>query len=249
MPDFKEFLALKGDTRSHHAVQKCPVCKKEQKNLPRHLQVHVKQNEITEDVGFTLSVAERRKRKRASTRERRLLKWCPVKDCKKVTAYLRSHLTHYHRVKGGTQLDQYVKLARCYQGDEEVDKIKAITTRVTSKEETPLALPFTSPLSAISTRVTPPRSSEVTLPRSTRVTPPPSTEVTPSPLPSSSPTLPVNSDPFAWRSDDSDSDPFDPAESVSEYFKATSFKNESHRWMSLLSAIKQARLGTKEKQK
>ena len=262
----EEKKAHKGDTRSHHAVRKCPVCKKEQKNLPRHLQVHVKRNEITEeDVGFTLSVAARRKRKRASTREKRLFKWCPVKDCKTVTAYLRSHLIHYHRVRRGTQLDQYVKLARRYQGREEVEKIKATKTRVTSKEEAPLPLPSTSPLSAISTRVTPPRSTEVTLPRSTRVTaprstevtlprstrvtpppstevtlppstrvtPPPSTEVTPSPLPSSSPTLPVNSDPFAWRSDDSDSDASDPAESVSEYFKATSFKNERHRWMCL----------------
>ena len=237
----------KGDTRSHHAVRKCPVCKKEQKNLPRHLQVHVKRNEISEeDVGFTLSVAARRKRKRASTKERRLFKWCPVKDCKTVTAYLRSHLTHYHRVKGSTQLDQYVKLAYCYQGSEEVEKIKATKTRVTSKEETPLPLPSTSPLSAISTKVTPPPSTRVTPPPSTRVrplpstrvtpppstrvTPPSSTEVTPSPLPSSSPTLPVNSDPFAFHSDDSD---FDPEESVSEYFKAKSFKNERHRWMCL----------------
>ena len=79
----------KGDTRSHHAVRKCPVCKKEQKNLPRHLQVHVKRNEITKEVvGFTLSVAARRQRKRASTRERSLFKWCPVKDCKTVMAYL-----------------------------------------------------------------------------------------------------------------------------------------------------------------
>ena len=150
-----------------------------------------------DDDGFTLSVAARRMRKRASTKERRLFKLCPVKDCKTVTAYLRSDLIHYHRVKGGTQLDQYVNLARRYQRSEEVEKIKATKTRVTSKEETPLPLPSTSPLSAISTKVTPPPSTKVTLPPSTRVTPPPSTEVTPSPLPSSSPTLPFNSYPFA----------------------------------------------------
>ena len=125
----------KGDTRSHHAARKCPVCKKEQKNLPRHLQVHVKQNEIGEDVGFTVwqqDVSEKEHPPRSED-----FKWCPVKDCKTVTAYLRSNLFHYHRVKGGTQLNQYVNLARRYRGSEEVDKIKATKTRVISKEETP----------------------------------------------------------------------------------------------------------------
>ena len=133
----------------------------------------------------------------------------------------------------GTQLDQYVKLARRYQEGEEVEKIKATKTRVTSTEETPLPLPSTSLLSAISTKVTPRPSTRVTLP--------PSTEVTPSQLPSSSPTLPVNSDPFAFHSDDSD---FNPEESVSEYFKATSFKNERHRWM--FQELNKPDLGRKE---
>lgn len=209
----EEKKVKKGDTstRSHHAARKCPVCLEDHTNLPRHLQVHVKRNEISEeDVGFTLSVAARRKRKRAHTKEKRLFKWCPVKGCQTVTAYLRSHLIHYHRVKGGTQLNQHVNMARRYKGTEEVDKVKAITTRVTSKEETP-----------------PPPSTKVCPATSTRVTTPPSTEVASSPLLISSPML---ADPFASQSDGSD---FDPNESVSEYFKATNYRNERHRWLCL----------------
>ena len=50
-------------------------------------------------------------------------KWCPVKGCKKVVTYLRSHLQYVHKMKKGAKLDMHVKVARNYKGKKEMREI------------------------------------------------------------------------------------------------------------------------------
>ena len=102
---------VKSRKRSHHAKRMCPVCKQEDANLKRHLLSHAKKGHIkTESVASILSIAINEGRRRGparstststGTQQRKglKLKWCPVKDCQKVTHLLRSHLSKFHNIK------------------------------------------------------------------------------------------------------------------------------------------------------
>lgn len=95
--------------RSHHVKRTCPVCKKEDSNLKRHLLSHARKGQITFEsveaiVSITIKKGKRRGPGRSTEKEVRKglkLKWCPVKDCHKVTHLLRSHLSNFHRIKPG----------------------------------------------------------------------------------------------------------------------------------------------------
>ena len=50
------------------------------------------------------------------------IKWCPIKGCKYVTTYMRSHLTHKHWLKAGVVLEKYLSVAIPYKGKSEEKK-------------------------------------------------------------------------------------------------------------------------------
>lgn len=115
-----------GEKRSHHTRRTCPVCNKLDTNLKKHLQSHARQGHISPDaIGTILSISIRQQKERGSQRIPKTtvskglrMKWCPFKDCDYVTHYLRSHLTHRHRVTQGQELENYLRLATPYRGDE-----------------------------------------------------------------------------------------------------------------------------------
>ena len=126
-----------GAKRSHHAKVVCPVCNKVEGNLRRHLQSQARKGLITPDAVETiLSVARKRGKRTGHSRKTNEtvrkgipLKWCPYPDCEYVTQHLRSHLTHKHRVKPGTLLDNYLRVAERYRGQQEVDKVSSYIRR------------------------------------------------------------------------------------------------------------------------
>ena len=147
--------------RSHHATRKCPVCKKENSDLRRHLESHVRKGVIKkESVGIILSVAVNKGKTRGHARsagkdKKRKglkLKWCPVKGCDTVTHLLRSHLQKYHRVKSGVSLEKYLNQAAEYKGKEEIDRLStelarpstSTSTAHPTKEESPCPPPLPS---------------------------------------------------------------------------------------------------------
>ena len=87
----------------------CPVCKKEDANLKRHLMSHARKGHIkAESVASILSIAINKGKRRGPARSTSTgkqeqkglkLKWCPVKDCQKVT--------HLSTKKSPFQIPQY----------------------------------------------------------------------------------------------------------------------------------------------
>ena len=94
-------------SKKHCKVRKCPLCHKNQTALPRHLLVHVKKGEISQDritalvqyadKGKSLHREEQwmRKRKKIVKARRRFYK-CPL--CELVTAYLPTHFINKHSI-------------------------------------------------------------------------------------------------------------------------------------------------------
>ena len=113
-------------------------------NLKRHLFSHAKQGLIKEKhVLHLLSVAVRQGKDRGPSKiadgvaQKGLrMKWCPIKGCKYVTAYMRSHLTHKHHLKAGVVLEKYLSVAKPYRGRSEVKKAaQKIRPRIPSSED------------------------------------------------------------------------------------------------------------------
>ena len=113
--------ASKSGKRQHHAKRPCPVCGKDEGNLKRHLKSHAKKGLIEENqVEKLLAVAIHQGKTRGpcrashnKTKKGLKLRWCPVDNCSMVTHYLRSHLTHFHRMKPGELLNTHLRVA-CY---------------------------------------------------------------------------------------------------------------------------------------
>lgn len=124
----------KGKKRSHHRREECPICKKEIYDILRHLRKHAEKGDIGEDdVMRIASVAKKKSRRRGTSRVGKegarpglKYKWCPYEGCQVVTHLLRSHLQHKHRVKTGTLLDQYVRVAKDYRGKVEAEHIQSL---------------------------------------------------------------------------------------------------------------------------
>ena len=119
--------------RSHHAKRICPVCNKQEGNLRRHLQSHARKGLIEESAVETiLSVAVRKGKRRGPRRKTEgavrkglRMEWCPFPGCDFVTHNPRSHLTHKHRLKQGTLLEQCTNMAKVYAGQQEVEEVKS----------------------------------------------------------------------------------------------------------------------------
>ena len=242
--------------RSHHVKRTCPVCQKEDTNLRRHLKTHVKKGQITKDAVeriFSVAIRQGKRRgpqRKSNTNVRRglKLKWCPVKGCDAVTPYLRSHLTHCHRLKSGTLLENYLKVAREYEGRQEVDKMKreicqgkASTTSTatqTSSSTTPIPGSFTD--ATVTSYATPSDPSAPVLKLAVTATPAPSVSY----LQQSE-----RSDEASDNDDDdvnvdNDEDYPDPHR---EYFNATLPKNNRHKWLlAFYSYLNKADCGRKK---
>ena len=97
---------VKVKKRSHHKTRKCPICKKHFKELKKHLKVHANRDHIEQqEIERVFSISYKRATKRGPPLEHKITqkglsyKWCPVKGCKKVVTYLRSHLQYVHKMK------------------------------------------------------------------------------------------------------------------------------------------------------
>ena len=120
--------------KAHYKTRKCPLCHKDQTNLPRHLETHVKRGEISRDriTALTQYVDKGdhqyrteiyvQKKKKVVRGKRRLFK-CPL--CELVTAYLPTHFANKHKIpRSSEQSERYMALARAYEGREELKYIK-----------------------------------------------------------------------------------------------------------------------------
>ena len=155
--------------RQHHAKRLCPVCGKEDGNLKRHLKSHAKKGLIDEDrVEKLLSIATHKGKRRGPRRLSRQqtkkglkLKWCPYDGCQTVTHYLRSHLTHYHKMKPGGLLETHLRVAREYKGTSEVTAIQEMirSRRSAIKQPSSTTTSITEASSTATTVSSPPEAS------------------------------------------------------------------------------------------
>ena len=132
--------------RQHHAKRLCPVCEKEDGNLKHHLISHAKKGIIGEDqVEKLLSIVSHKGKRRGprrvsqqQTKKGLKLKWCPYEGCEGVTHYLRSHLTHYHKMKPGGLLETHLRVACEHKGAQEVVAVQEMirSRRSVSKQPT-----------------------------------------------------------------------------------------------------------------
>ena len=119
-------------SRSHHAKRQCPICKKEDSNLKRHLHSHVRKGHISMDsVPKILSIAIQNRNQRSPARScgnevkpGLKLKWCPMKHCHMVTHLMRKHLARYHHVKACVLMEKYLSEAALYDGKTELKKLR-----------------------------------------------------------------------------------------------------------------------------
>ena len=145
-------IAPQTKKRQHHAKRLCPVCGKEDGNLKRHLISHAKKGVIDEDqVEKLLSIASHKGKRRGprrvsqkQTKKGLKLKWCPYDGCETVTHYLRSHLTHYHKMKPGGLLETHLRVAREYKGAQEVVAIQEMIRSRRSASKQPTSTTTTS---------------------------------------------------------------------------------------------------------
>ena len=120
--------------RKKHLHHRREECKKEIYGILRHLRKHTEKGDIAaDDVMRIASLAKKKGHRRGTSRvgkeEARSglkYKWCPYQRCQVVTHLLRSHLQHKHRVKTGTLLDQYVRVAKDYRGKVEAEHIQSL---------------------------------------------------------------------------------------------------------------------------
>ena len=128
--------------RSHHRKLKCPLCTTEVFDLKRHIRSHVKKDGLSEhkvnQVYSVAVVANKRhgppRKSNQGSRAGLPYKWCPFKGCDIATHRLKSHLTHYHRLRPGALLDGYLKVAKVYRGKKEKRKL-ADLLHVSSESE------------------------------------------------------------------------------------------------------------------
>ena len=113
--------------QSHHRKLNCPLCTSEVFDLKRHLRSHVKKDGLPEHkINQVYSVAVVQNKRRGPPRKSNdgsraglPYKWCPFQGCEMATHRLKSHLTHYHRLRPGALLDGYLKVAKIYRGKKE----------------------------------------------------------------------------------------------------------------------------------
>ena len=224
--------------RSHHAKRTCPVCNKQESNLKRHLQSHARKGLIEEEnIDAMVQIATHTTRRRGPSRNKGQkkglkLKWCPVGNCKTVTAYMRSHLTKGHEMKPGALLENSLRLARDYRGRKEADLLPKPPTSSprSSLSSTPTV---TSTLTSVTPRTT---SSTPCIVTSTITSASPS--VTPSSLSSATTTRcsAGNQPPPPLATTDSESeqsgDPdYVPRETALSYFTNPNPSDDRQRWL------------------
>ena len=94
--------------------------------------MHVKKEEMEEeDLEKFFNVAawynKSRGPRRPANKTGIPLKWCPI--CKFVTPHLRKHLANKHKMKEGGYMDNCLKVARGYQGKDEVEDLPLLTVK------------------------------------------------------------------------------------------------------------------------
>ena len=117
----------------HYKTRTCPLCKKTQKQLARHLQTHVRKGEIAmhhiqalvqyADKGAATHRQEQfvGKNKKVARYRRRYFR-CPM--CEFATAYLSTHLARQHKIKRGSEeMYRMKQLAKPYEGRKELEHI------------------------------------------------------------------------------------------------------------------------------
>ncbi|KAJ7315093.1 hypothetical protein OS493_038864 [Desmophyllum pertusum] len=127
--------------RLHHRKKNCPVekCSFFGNNLKRHLNIHVRKGDISEEVDAMVAIVttgkcqrgrpEKRKVKNASqkpTKKGRFKKWCPMAGCSKVVLNVGHHLSegNCHRLKkGSVEYKLMLKDARPYTGDDDEEEL------------------------------------------------------------------------------------------------------------------------------
>ena len=121
--------------RSHHKLKPCPVqdCNFHGVDLRRHLLVHVKRNDISENaVDKLLAIVQVATQKRGKVLPRkgkqpisgRKKKWCPVPFCTSIVLNIGRHLTNPHThgvIKGSREYQRLMMQAREYTGVSEMD--------------------------------------------------------------------------------------------------------------------------------
>ena len=232
-----------GAKRSHHAKVVCPVCNKVEGNLRRHLQSHARKGLIAPDAVETiLSVSRKRGKRRGHSRKTNEtvrkgipMKWCPDPDCEYVTQHLRSHLTHKHRVKPGTFLDNYLRVAERYRGQQEVDEVSSYIRRHGSSQ----ARIDTSSTTTSSTTDAPALSASESPDRASTSSRAGARDREPreKDLPTDHCTSDSNADDYIPSSAEADKDSGESSgessnpESVQSYFSAATPSNDRHWWL------------------
>lgn len=117
------------EKRQTNKIRNCPLCGKQQSQLPRHLKIHVRKGEIAESkIAFLVDLADKGEathqsntwvsKKRKLVKSKRKYRVCPL--CEMVTCYLDSHLHHKHKIPRNSEENVRMKsLTREYQGTEE----------------------------------------------------------------------------------------------------------------------------------
>ena len=215
--------ASKSGKRQHHAKRPCPVCGKDEGNLKRHLKSHAKkglieENQVEQLLAVAIHQGKTRGPCRAShnkTKKGLKLRWCPVDNCSTVTHYLRSHLTHFHRMKPGELLNTHLRVARYYQGSVEVTAIQEMIRSMRSQVQKPVATSTTTINPSASTT------------NSSQSASGPSTSV--ANLPASDPSRKNESD---SESNGENLDPdFEADEDLNAYFEDPNPSNDRQKWL------------------
>lgn len=136
--------------RSHHKKQRCkvPGCKFDGFNLKRHMQVHVKKGEVSQENVTKLSTIMSSSRQRGHTMQKskggkqkrgHFRKWCPVPDCDKIVLNVGRHLSSskgHNIAKGSARYLRLLKVARRYTGTAEMQVyLEKPTSEESGKEE------------------------------------------------------------------------------------------------------------------
>ena len=222
----------KSRKRSHHAKRMCPVCKKEDANLKRHLMSHARKGHIkAESVASILSIAINKGKRRGPARSTSTgkqeqkglkLKWCPVKDCQKVTHLLRSHLSKFHNIKAGFLMERYLFMAREYKGKAEVKQMKKEMREGRRKHREQPTKP--------SVTITSSTLDEETAPMEITAGPSTSQAEEPEPTPSPSPIL-IPADVPSEEEDGEEDESHYPDRKA--FFKDPNPRSNRHRWLVL----------------
>ena len=138
----------KAAKRSHHKKQSCQVlgCNFEGYDLKRHMQLHVRKGEISEqNVSRLSSIMSRGQNQRGKSRQTnasgkskkgRFKKWCPVPGCDSIVVNIGRHLSARkgHNIKrNSAHYIRLLKTAQRYTGTAEVQTYLARPNE--SKEE------------------------------------------------------------------------------------------------------------------